>query len=488
MARLSARHKVRPVDPAATRTVNELVTALGACSFQGRNLALALDVWEAMARDRRCFRVLSLAGAMVPAGMSLLVIRLLERRLVDAIVCTGATVSHDLCNTVDPGGQAHYLGSEQADDAALRRARVNRIYDTLLPERNFLRAERAIVRLLPRLCYDTSSRETESISTRSFLSQLGRLLPGRSILTTAARLEVPIFVPGIADSELGLDVEVGNRLGAVGPGRRVVFDTLRDIGHFAELIKARPRAGLVSTGGGVPRNWAQQVYPFLAMDIFGPGRRPDGYRYGVRITTDRPEFGGLSGCSISESKSWGKYQAQAREASVVCDATIALPVLVSALLQRSEARRDPARRTRAAGATPTAGGTASAGGRAGRRTSRRTRCRTRRARNVGSGSPSAARQASSGKFTPARAEPATDHQKRGFISSRYTRPVAVSRRRSMLATPLQRKRAGQAPHQVQAPPRPVRTTRPRRGRRDWPAGRPPAGWCARGWPRRGRAR
>ena len=113
-----------------------------------------------------------------------------------------------------------------------------------------------------------------------------------------------------------------------------MFDTIGDVENYGALIMAANRAGLVTIGGGVPRNWAQQIYPYLNMKTRKEKAEAEGYHYGVRITTDRPEFGGLSGCTISESKSWGKYESEAVEASVVCDATIALPILTSGLFER----------------------------------------------------------------------------------------------------------------------------------------------------------
>lgn len=330
------KQKIVPIDPLKTRNVEALVSSLGRCSFQGRALAYALDVWEAMARDRRCVRVMSLAGAMVPAGMGLLVIRLIERRLIDVLVCTGATLSHDLCNTVAPDDQAHYLGDEFADDLALRHDEVNRIYDTYLSERQFVSAEDALLKVLPKVVFPHESPDRRSISTSDFCRQIGRFLPGRSILTAAARHDVTIFVPAISDSELGLNIVTANAERHFGPNRKVEFDTLSDVEAFGELIAAKPRSGLVSVGGGVPRNWAQQVYPYLNMKVQDERVKAEGYHYGVRITTDRPEFGGLSGCTISESKSWGKYETRAVEASVICDATIALPLLASALFDRLE--------------------------------------------------------------------------------------------------------------------------------------------------------
>jgi len=329
------RRKIKPIDPLATRTTDAFVSALSGCSFQGRALSFALDVWEAMCRDKDCVRVISLAGAMVPAGMALVVIRLMEKGLLDAIICTGATLSHDLCNLVDQEEQAHYIGHEHEDDEVLRAEEINRIYDTYLPETAFRSAEQAVAEMLPTLTYDAGAGGVLSITTARFMEQLGARLKGTGILTVAARRGVPIFVPAISDSELGLNVLAANARGVLGEGRRVVFDTLGDVEDFSQMIVKGPRrAGLVTVGGGVPRNWAQQVYPYLNMKAVSKADVADGYHYGVRITTDRPEFGGLSGCTISESKSWGKYENDAVEASVVCDATIAFPLLTSALFDR----------------------------------------------------------------------------------------------------------------------------------------------------------
>lgn len=335
MAKTKAlKKKIVPIDPVASGRVCDLVSNLATCSFQGRSLAYALDVWEAMVKDRQCLRVMSLAGAMVPAGMGLVIIRLIEAGLVDVIICTGATLSHDLCNTVDKQEQAHYLGDEFADDEVLRDEAINRIYDTYLPEKAFGNAEAALAKLYPKLTFDHAGKDIRSLTTHNFCRQIGLLLPGRSILTAAARHKVAIFVPAISDSELGLNVVAAGARGELPGGGRIDFSTLRDVEDFAALVRKKKRAGLVSIGGGVPRNWAQQVYPYLNMKVFDDTVSADGYHYGVRITTDRPEFGGLSGCTISESKSWGKYGKQAVEASVICDATIALPLLSTALLQR----------------------------------------------------------------------------------------------------------------------------------------------------------
>ena len=322
--------KVRPVDPRGVSSIDQLCRALGGCGFQGRKLSRAVDVWENMLNDPSCTKVLALAGAMVPGGMGEVVISLVEERLVDVIISTGANVTHDFVNAVV--GQGHYLGSEHEDDDELRKHRTNRIFDVYIPEDHYESGENFLLGLFRR-----EGITERRFSTAEFTKFLGERLPGRSILQAAARSGVPIFVPAASDSELGIALAVYRKR----EGIQVSFDEVSDIERFAEIIRSRPTCGCVVVGGGVPRNWAQQVFPYLdvlAHTQEGAKTFP-GYSYGVRIATDRPEYGGLSGCTFEESKSWGKYASHARFESVVCDATIALPLIVCALLERKKARK-----------------------------------------------------------------------------------------------------------------------------------------------------
>ena len=109
------------------------------------------------------------------------------------------------------------------------------------------------------------------------------------------------------------------------------FDILKEVQHFANIIKESKEYGTIIIGGGVPRNWAQQVFPLL--DQLGQIKSM-GYNYSVRIHTAMEYDGGLSGCTVSESKSWGKYALDSRYISVWCDAIINLPILIVGLIQR----------------------------------------------------------------------------------------------------------------------------------------------------------
>jgi deoxyhypusine synthase len=100
---------------------------------------------------------------------------------------------------------------------------------------------------------------------------------------------------------------------------------------FGKIINKFKEHGTLIIGGGVPRNWAQQIFPLLDQI---EKLHELGFKYSVRIHTATEYDGGLSGCNVSESKSWGKYSLESKYVSIWCDATIALPILITGLFQK----------------------------------------------------------------------------------------------------------------------------------------------------------
>ncbi len=326
------KRPIKPINPLKCRSAFEILEALGDCSFQGRNLSTALDVLTTMVEDGDCGIVLTFAGAMVPAGMGELVCQLMEKGIIQAIVSTGANISHDLVNAAK-GGPGHFVGDPQADDNELFQHRINRIYDTNLPEDNYLAAEEVLEAIWRPLqqAKDRERREGPWVMPPSEIFRLtGKGLSQRgmrSMLAVAFETETPIFCGATSDSEFCLNFAKFRYRGWC----NLVMDEIEDLFRMGNWVRSKEKRGAIIVGGGVPRNWAQQIFPLL--DMIDDAHFP-GYDFGVRISTDNVVFGGLSGCTISESKSWGKYGPHARFAEVACDATIALPILIGALFDR----------------------------------------------------------------------------------------------------------------------------------------------------------
>jgi deoxyhypusine synthase len=161
----------------------------------------------------------------------------------------------------------------------------------------------------------------------------------RAILASAYRREVPIYVPAFTDSELGLDLAIFNKLRAQRGEPTFAFDPFLDLEDFADRVRAAETLGIFTIGGGVPRNWAQQVGPYLEIQRarLGTPEPVRRYRYAARICPEPDHWGGLSGCSYTEGVSWGKFVPESeggRFAEVFADATIAWPLIVRAVMER----------------------------------------------------------------------------------------------------------------------------------------------------------
>jgi deoxyhypusine synthase len=317
------RTKITPFDIYSIKNTNDLLESLKKCAFQGKNLGIASDILFEMFRDKNCLTILTLSGAMVPAGMGKIFSDLIENHLIDIIVSTGANITHDFIDATLDGG--HFQGSSFVDDETLYQNRINRIYDVFLPENNYDRAEKELLKIL----LDIFPDRKVNITPSEFLRIIGMRLKKKCILSSAANNDIPIFIPAISDSELALNLAKFTET----QNFEIKFNTLEDIKKFAEIVRNAESCGTFIIGGGVPRNWAQQIYPYIEnIDKLSSS----GYKYSVRIHTAIEYDGGLSGCTISESKSWGKYSVDARYVSVWCDATIALPILLTGIFERLE--------------------------------------------------------------------------------------------------------------------------------------------------------
>ncbi|MGH9702805.1 MAG: deoxyhypusine synthase family protein, partial [Candidatus Acidiferrales bacterium] len=183
----------------------------------------------------------------------------------------------------------------------------------------------------------------EKVCSWKLNSRIGKHLtetmPGRGILKTAYQRNVPVFVPAFTDSELGIDFALHQRSRKQRGQPALRFDPYDDFEHFAATMMAQPKMGIFTIGGGVPRNWSQQFGVFaelLARRGYEkvPLKR---YSYGLRICPEPVHWGGLSGSTYSEAVSWGKFvppEEGGRFAEVFDDATVALPLIVAAVLER----------------------------------------------------------------------------------------------------------------------------------------------------------
>jgi deoxyhypusine synthase len=323
-----------------TTSFASLLRGMSRTAFSGRSLGEALDVTVAMVKDPGCKVVLTLSGAMTIAKMGKVICKMIDTGMVHAVVSTGALMAHGLSEAV---GMVHYRHDPRMSDEELFEKGYNRVYDTLEMEANLNYVEEFTSRAL-----DTLSGE---LSSEIICRTLGRLLAeddqGTGVLRSAYEKGVPVYVPAFTDSELGLDLSTwamrkAQREGTADPESLFAalpqYNPFLDLNSFARFSLGAERLGIFTIGGGVPRNWAQEVGPYI--DIInhrlGLELKTPRYSYGVRICPEPTHWGGLSGCTYSEGVSWGKFvppDEGGRFAEVYADATTVWPLLILGVLE-----------------------------------------------------------------------------------------------------------------------------------------------------------
>ena len=319
-----------------------LLRAMSRTAFSGRSLGEALEVTTAMVKDPECSVVLTLSGAMTIAKMGKVISKMIDTGMVQAVVSTGALMAHGMSEAV---GMVHYRHDPSASDEELFEKGYNRVYDTLEMESNLNYVEAFTSRALDRLA---GERELSSELVNRALGQVLAEDPqGSGVLRSAYLKNVPVYVPAFTDSELGLDLSTwamkqAQKKGVSDPLALLDhvprYNPFLDLNSFARFALSAKKLGIFTIGGGVPRNWAQEVGPYVDITNhrLGVDLVPPRYAYAVRICPEPVHWGGLSGCTYSEGVSWGKFVPPAeggRFAEVFADATTVWPLLMKGVLE-----------------------------------------------------------------------------------------------------------------------------------------------------------
>jgi deoxyhypusine synthase len=316
----------------------DLLRRMSRTAFGARELGDAFEVLSAMADDPDCTIVVTLSGAMTVAKMGKVLCEMIDAELAHIVVSTGAIMAHGLSEAV---GGVHYKSDPRVSDKQLYAWGYNRVYDTVEMEANLCRAWDTVGEVLDHM--DRSRPACSWQINRAIGKKLLETGQMPSILGCAFRRDVPVYVPALTDSELGLDLAKHALNQDFAPGKEAdlerffaavpSYNPFLDLYDYTKRILKAKNLGIFTIGGGVPRNWAQQVGPFVdTINMrMGAALTVPRFRYAVRICPEPVHWGGLSGCSYSEGVSWGKLLCRDE---VHCDATIAWPLLVKAVLEK----------------------------------------------------------------------------------------------------------------------------------------------------------
>lgn len=293
-----------------------LVDSMKHTAFQARNVARAAEIYHQMLADKNCGVILCLAGSLISAGLKKVVLDMIDNNMVDVIVSTGANiVDQDFFEGL---GFKHYQGSPHLEDTELQALAIDRIYDTLINEDDLRVCDHTIYEI-------ANTMEPKAYSSREFIQEMGKYLEKNgknkdSIVLRAYQKNIPIFVPAFSDCSAGFGLVMHQ---VAQPKKHVSIDSVKDFRELTQLKIAAKETGLLMMGGGVPKNFAQDVV--VAAELLGA--EVPLHKYAIQITVADERDGGLSGSTLREACSWGKVSV-VHEQMVYSEATLAMPMVV----------------------------------------------------------------------------------------------------------------------------------------------------------------
>jgi deoxyhypusine synthase len=339
-------HPKRRIRPAPMTKGSSDVVALVDEYYNAYNAARLREACQTFARmiDTGATIGVSISGALTPAGLSSVLVPLMRAGFIDYLSSTGANLYHDLHFDLN---LALYRGHPDvvtgAQDVALRKDGIIRVYDVLFPADVLYKTDAWLYHVLmaPEFRRRISGADLHHILGKYALETARKAgVEKPSLLAVAHDLDLPIWVASPGDSTIGLNLAA---IYTAAPARGPHVDPAADVTEMAALVldakrQAGGRSGVVIFGGGAPKNFLLQTEPQL-QEILGVSEK--GHDYFIQVTDARPDTGGLSGATPAEAVSWGKIDPEQLPDTVVCyvDSTIAMPIIASYILAKCKPRK-----------------------------------------------------------------------------------------------------------------------------------------------------
>jgi len=315
-------------------------------AYVGRQERTAYQLMKKCIAERHAI-FLTMSGAMTPAGLhQSCLIPLLERGIVDSITTTGANLYHDAHRVI--GHRIREI-NPNSGDLALRLARIIRIYDVGFAEDTLFKTDQLFSALLQKPAFQKRMTTTElhyllGREMSALEKALGVTEP--SLLSTAYRMGVPIFVGAVQDGSIFLNVVKLRAL--LGDAFKLELDVSDDVFEMGALqhhcfAGLKKKMAIWILGGGVPKNYTLQGEPLLDQILGVPTH---GFDIDVQFCVDPVDNGALSSCPAGEGHTWGKVSAESVASGSVyvhSDVTAVFPWLTYALMSDEKLKKKPLR-------------------------------------------------------------------------------------------------------------------------------------------------
>ncbi len=303
--------KVKDFEIKKGKTADEIVKQMRESGgFTAKNLSVGVDILEAMLKDKEALNFLSFPACIIATGTRGIIREMLKRKWFSLVVTTCGTLDHDLARCY----RDYYQGDFFMDDSQLHKKGISRIGNILVPNESYGEIiEEKMIRFLNEI-YSEGKRE---LATYELCWEIGKRLNENSLLYWCWKNGIPVIVPGITDGA------VGYQLWQFSQDHDLKVNVLKDEKLLSDTVWSAKKSGALIVGGGISKHHV------LWWNLFKRG-----LDYAVYVTTAVEYDGSLSGARPREAVSWGKIREKAKMTTIEADATVVLPLIFAALLER----------------------------------------------------------------------------------------------------------------------------------------------------------
>lgn len=306
------RRPVVDMDIEGVKSFNDLLRQyVDAGGFMASKVGEAIELLDEMVGNDDYKVFMSFPADVIATGLRGVITTMVKRGWVDVLITTCGSIDHDLARCFGK----YYRGDFYLDDRELKRRRLHRLGNILVPYENYgLLIEEKMREFLEEY-YGDGVREP---STYELNWYIGSKLDESSFLYWAYKNKIPVIVPGPYDGAVGSQIWFFQQR-----YRDFRLDLYKDEVLVSDIVFEAKKTGGIILGGGISKHhllWWNQFRGGLDLVI--------------QITTGVEFDGSLTGARLSEAITWGKVKPEGREVSIWGEATVIFPILIKALLER----------------------------------------------------------------------------------------------------------------------------------------------------------
>ncbi|MBZ0150539.1 MAG: deoxyhypusine synthase family protein [Planctomycetes bacterium] len=292
--------------------------------------------WEHIRSGGRMYW--TLAGAMSSAQLGISLAPAIRAGLIHGISSTGANLEESLFRLVAHDHYkdfADYRYLTKQDDTRILAQRMRRVTDTSIPEDEAFRAVEKI--LVP--MWQRATEQGERRFWHEYFYELVQKLPKRHLqgdpkdcwLLAAAQAKLPMVVPGHEDSTFGNIFASHVKFGECGASIvKSGIEYMTQLYDDYKVLSKGKGVGFFQIGGGIAGDFPICVVPSIKYDLEQPVKP---WAYFCQVSDSTTSYGSYSGATPNEKITWDKLTETTPMFVIESDATIVVPLLLTALLE-----------------------------------------------------------------------------------------------------------------------------------------------------------